>query len=164
MSLQIATRTAYSPSRFGWLMGLHAENYHRLVRMFAPQRLAPGRYLSSVDDQLDLVLDVLEHHPYTIDLDLSYLMTDGLTGKRQPGAHIRMYRDARMAEVLSLCEDVPLQDVVARLLPARTLFDKRLRRSSFLNRWLEYLAEQGHSVGTLQMMSHASPQAVPALA
>lgn len=164
MSLQIATRTETPPSRFGWLMGLHAENYHRLVRMFAPQRLAPGRYRSSVGDRLDIVLDVLEHHPYTIDLNLSYLMTDGLTGKRQPGARIRMYRDARMAEVLSLCEDAPLQDVVVRLLPARALFDKRLRRSSFLNRWLEYLAEQGHSMGSLELVAHSSPLAAMEIA
>ena len=164
MLLQTATRTETPPSRFAWLMGMHAENHHRLDRMFAPQRLVPGVYVSSVGDRLDLVLQVLEHHPYTVDLSLSYLMTDEQTGLRQPGARIRMYRDARVAEVLSNCEDAPLQDLVSRLLPPRTVFDKRLRSSSFLNRWLEYLAEQGHSIGTLQRLPHVPSPAAPALA
>jgi hypothetical protein len=30
------------------------------------------------------------------------------------------------------------------------VFQRRVRMSSFLNRWLEYLAEQGHSIGTLE--------------
>ncbi len=34
--------------------------------------------------------------------------------------------------------------------------------SSFLNRWLEYLAEQGHSVGTLEPLTADSANA-PAL-
>jgi hypothetical protein len=31
--------------------------------------------------------------------------------------------------------------------------------SSFLNRWLEYLAEQGHSVGTLEPLTAGSANA-----
>ncbi|MGH8212607.1 MAG: DUF1249 domain-containing protein, partial [Rhodanobacteraceae bacterium] len=31
----------------------------------------------------------------------------------------------------------------------------RLRMNSFLNRWLEYLAEQGHSIGTLKRAAAA---------
>ncbi|HEX6613616.1 MAG TPA: DUF1249 domain-containing protein, partial [Rhodanobacteraceae bacterium] len=34
--------------------------------------------------------------------------------------------------------------------PARNVLQHRLRMNSFLNRWLEYLAEQGHSIGTLE--------------
>jgi uncharacterized protein YqiB (DUF1249 family) len=40
-------------SRFGWLMGLYAENHARLQRLFAPARLGEGSYLSSVGDGLD---------------------------------------------------------------------------------------------------------------
>jgi hypothetical protein len=48
--------------------------------------------------------------------------------------------------------DRRLIHAIGPLRPARSVFVQRLRMSSFLNRWLEYLAEQGHSVGTLEAL------------
>jgi uncharacterized protein YqiB (DUF1249 family) len=61
-----------------------------------------------------------------------------------------MYHDAHMAEVLDCCADRRLVRAIGPLHPARSIFQRRVRMSSFLNRWLEYLAEQGHSIGTLE--------------
>ncbi len=143
------------PSRFAWLMGLYGENHQRLARMFAPQRLAIGRYRSSVGDGLDLRLDILERHRYTIDLHLSYAFVDDSTGEPAPSAQLRMYDDARAAEVLACCADRRLVNAIGPLQPARDEFERRLQRSTFLSRWLEYLAEQGHSIGTLEAMREA---------
>ena len=55
-------------SRFGWLMGLYAENFQHLTRLFAPVDLAPGSYVSSIGDGLNLRLDVIECHRYTVEL------------------------------------------------------------------------------------------------
>lgn len=138
------------PSRFAWLMGLHAENYHRLARLFGPHELAIGSYVSSLDDGLDVRLDVLERHRYTLDLHLTYCFIDSETGESAPAAQLRMYHDAHMAEVLDCRADRRLIRAIGPLQPARSIFAQRVRMSSFLNRWLEYLAEQGHSIGTLE--------------
>ena len=37
MSAVLDSRQALLPGRFGFLMGLYAENYHRLVRLFTPR-------------------------------------------------------------------------------------------------------------------------------
>ena len=58
-------------SRFGWLMGLYAENHARMQRLFAPARLQEGSWVSSVGDGLDVRLDVLGRHPYTLELRLT---------------------------------------------------------------------------------------------
>ena len=155
MPTLIANRVVALPSRFSWLMGMHSENYHRLARLFAPQRLVAGSYLSTVDDHLDVMLEVTEHHRYTVDLLLTYCLRDAETGGLVPSANIRMYRAARMAEVLHYHADQRLERAIGPLPPARTIFERRVRRSSFLNRWLEYLAEQGHSIGTLEPASRA---------
>lgn len=155
MSAVLDHRPALLPSRFAWLMGLHAENYHRLVRLFAPARLGLGGYRSSLDDGLDVRLDVLEHHRYTVDLRLSYEFVDAATGEPSPSAQLRIYTDAHMAEVLDLCADRRLVRAIGPLRPTRDLFERRLRMGSFLNRWLEYLAEQGHSIGTLEAIEVA---------
>lgn len=150
MSITHAPARTPFASRFAWLMGLHGENFRRLERLFAPQRLVVGAHVSTVDDGLDVILDVYEHHPYTIDLGLTYALRDSTTGRRIPSARIRMYRDARMAEVLDHEADPQFERRLGTPPAQGSLFDQRIQRSTFLSRWLEYLAEQGHSIGTLQ--------------
>ena len=43
---------SFLPGRFDWLMGLYAENHKRLARLFAPERVTVGDYVSSVGDGL----------------------------------------------------------------------------------------------------------------
>lgn len=55
---QLASRHVRVPSlsRFSWLMGLYAENFRRMTRLFEPADLAPGMYLSSIGDGIDIRL------------------------------------------------------------------------------------------------------------
>lgn len=138
------------PGRFAYLMGLYAENHARLVRLFAPQRLAQGSYLSSIDDGLDVRLDLVEQHRYTVELRLNYVLRDRANGELSPSAWLRLYQDAHLAEATHCHPGRHLIDVLGPYPPAPTVFQHRLRMNAFLTRWLEYLGEQGHSVGTLQ--------------
>ena len=74
------------PGRFAYLMGLYAENHARLVRLFAPQRLEPGTYLSSIDDGLDVRLDLIEQHRYTVELRLNYVLRHSPDSELAPSA------------------------------------------------------------------------------
>lgn len=145
-----ATIESLLPTRFGYLMGLYAENYHRLVRLFPLPGLAVGAYRSSVDDGMDVSLEVRARQPWTLDVELSYTMLDQVTGQRTPSAQLRVYLDARVAEVMHCEPGKQLWQVLGPLPKAHTVMQHRLRMATFLNRWLEYLAAQGHSLGTLQ--------------
>lgn len=136
-------------SRFGWLMGLYAENHARLQRLFAPACLGQGSYLSSVGDGLDVRLDVLERHPYTLELRLTYDLLDPLTGEPDPSAYLRLYSDARQVETTHCYVGRRWQDVIGLYPPPAELVGHRLRMNTFLGKWLEYLAERGHGVATL---------------
>ena len=68
-------------SRLSWLMGLYAENHRHLVRLFAPGDLEVGSYVSSVGDGLDVRLDVIARHAYTVELRLTYDLCDPVTGQ-----------------------------------------------------------------------------------
>ncbi len=138
------------PDRFGWLMGLYTENHHRLARLFAPHRLAVGEYLSSVGDGLDVRLSVQDRHPYTLELGLTYDVLDASTGNLAPSAQLRCYLDAHVTEALHCQPGRDLWQVLGPLAPTRNVLQHRIRMNGFLNRWLEYLGEQGHSVATLQ--------------
>jgi hypothetical protein len=84
-----------------------------------------------------------------MELHLTYCMADRDTGGLAPSAWLRMYRDAHVAEATHCHPGKRLWHELGPFPPAQTLFQHRMRMASFLNRWLEYLAEQGHSRGTL---------------
>ena len=94
MIATLDSRSPLLPGRFGFLMGLYAENYHRLARLFAPLSLSPGHYVSSVDDGLDVHLHLQEVHPYTLELELTYDFVDAHTGQREQddAAQVDEYR------------------------------------------------------------------------
>jgi hypothetical protein len=136
-------------SRLSWLMGLYGENYQRLARLLPLSILHPGRYVSHSVNGLDLIVEVLEIHPYTLELRLSYLLDDPVTGQPDPSAYVRIYRDARQAEVTHCYVGQRWQDVLGMHPTPRVLFGHRLRMNSFLNKWLEFLIGQGHGEHTL---------------
>ena len=138
-------------TRFGWLMGLYAENHARMQRLFAPARLGAGSYVSRIGDGLDVRLDVLERHPYTLELRLTYDLRDPLTGEPDPSAYLRLYTDARQLETTHCYVGRRWQDVVGLYPPPAELVGHRLRMNTFLGKWLEYLAERGHGVATLRL-------------
>jgi uncharacterized protein YqiB (DUF1249 family) len=142
----------YRPNRFGYLMGLYAENYIRLQRMFRPERLCASSYRSSVDDGLDLRLDLIERHPYTLELRLTYDLQDPVTGQPDPSAFLRLYSDARQVEATHCYVGRRWQDALGLHPSARSVLAHRLQMNAFLNKWLDYLAEQGHSCATLSAL------------
>lgn len=162
----VLTRRPRVPAlgRFGWLMALYAENHTRLTRLFRPGDLVPGIYLSDVDGKLSVRLDIIAQHPYTTELRLSYTMLDPTTGELDPSAYLRVYRDARQVEATHCYVGRRWQDVIGMFPPPSEVVDHRMRMNTFLGKWLQYLAEQGHGVATLRPatdadLTHAATEA-----
>ena len=152
MSSLATTRAARIPrlTRFGWLMGLYAENYTRLHALFDPALLAPGVHLSSVGDGLDVRVEIIEQHRYTTELRLTYAMPDPVTGEPDPSAYLRLYNDARQAEATHCYVGRRWQDVIGMYPPPAQVIGHRMRMNTFLGKWLEYLADRGHGTATLR--------------
>ena len=157
----LATRTARIPrlTRFGWLMALYTENHAQLVRLFEPADLAAGAYVSDIGDGLPLHVDVIEQHRYTTELRLSYAMRDPVTGEPDPSAYLRLYHDTRQLEATHCYIGRRWQDVIGMFPPPEQILDHRLRMNTFLGKWLQYLAEQGHGVATLHASGTIDEQA-----
>lgn len=145
-----STRNIPTLSRFGWLMGLYAENHARMTRLFEPADLAIGSHVSCIGDGLDLRLDVIERHAYTIELRMTYALRDPLTGESDPSAYLRLYRDTRQLEATHCYVGRRWQDAIGLYPPPALVLDHRRRMNTFLGKWLQYLAERGHGVATLQ--------------
>src|SRR3546814_12537302 len=138
----VTDRAARIPklTRFGWLMGLYAENFTRLTRLFEPADLAPGRYASSIGDGLDLRVDVIEQHAYTTELRLTYALRDPVTGEPDPSAFLRLYRDARPVEATHCYVRRRWQDVIGHYPPPAEVVGPPLRQTPILGQWPQSLA------------------------
>ena len=146
-------------NRFSWLMGMYAENFQRLTRLFEPADLMPGRYVSSIGDGLDLQLDITVQHAYTTEMRLTYALLDPITGEPDPSAFLRLYRDARQVEATHCYVGRRWQDVIGMYPPPAQVIGHRMRMNTFLGKWLQFLAESGHGVATLRPESEAGNQA-----
>ncbi|MBU6404414.1 MAG: DUF1249 domain-containing protein [Pseudomonadota bacterium] len=150
--------SALLPGRFSMLMGLQAESFHRLERLFALRTRAAGIYMSDVGDGMNVHLDLRERHAYTLELELTYAFHDPDTGRRAPEAQIRMYTDAHLAEALHCHPGRGRWDVLNLRAPPPLILRHRLRMASFLSRWLEFLDAHGHAPQTLVAVPAHAPE------
>jgi uncharacterized protein YqiB (DUF1249 family) len=150
-----------SRPRLKRLHEVQAECY-RLLQLLIPDDFSFHDYLKSrvVGSQL-LRLQILERHAYTTFFRLTYEFPPQLEQRYAPDAHIRFYHDARLAEATSFnCVQACTRDTHPAY-PARQMMQRAWRRNRALERWLDYLLKQGHSV--LTMRPARNPIANPAL-
>jgi uncharacterized protein YqiB (DUF1249 family) len=95
-------------------------------------------------------LEVLERHPYTTFFRLTYEFVEGHEHSYAPDAHVRFYHDAHMAEATSFNVDQGCTRTAHPSFPPRQLIQQAWRRNRALDRWLDYLLKQGHSVVTMR--------------
>jgi uncharacterized protein YqiB (DUF1249 family) len=97
-----------------------------------------------------LRLEVIERHPYTTFMRLTYEFGADDDRTYAPDAHIRFYLDAHLAEATSFDTGQGCVRTAHPSYPAKQLLQQAWRRNRALDRWLDYLLRQGHSVATVK--------------
>jgi len=169
------------------LQDLQTEIYRQLQLLIPDQIAHYDSFKSRVHGSPLLRMDILERHPYTHFMRLTYQFNDKDSLEIAPDAHIRVYNDARMAEATSFDpvqgfnrqahgpgQSVdPLQldqdGSRAHLLtpsswfPQLQIFQRSWRQNQALDKWLSYLLHQGHSLTSMQPASDriSGNQAMP---
>ena len=151
MALDLAQLAAQSGPNFGQLMAIYADNYRRLGLLFDELLLEQDRLISTVPEQLPLYVEITERHRYTTEARLSYAIEthDGIVSL-DPDAHIRIYHDAEVAEATHCYPGSVSQPLFGALVPVSDVVEHRWRMNIFLDKWLEYLLKEGHSVATMR--------------
>ncbi|MDS4030190.1 MAG: DUF1249 domain-containing protein [Candidatus Contendobacter sp.] len=141
-----------SPGTFAALMELYERNYINIRRLLPVMPPARVKCVSRASGALDLHLCVTERCRYTSELILTYQFDqdDGST-IAEPNLWIRVYHDARQAEVMAAqprhCPTFAI-DVLAHHRPERIHRSARWRINRFLYKWLGYCLHQGHRFAT----------------
>jgi uncharacterized protein YqiB (DUF1249 family) len=132
------------------LQQVQEEIYRQLQLLIPEQVVLHDAFQSSVNGSPLLHLEVLERHPYTHFLRLTYLFEKGTGSRTAPNAHIRMYADARIAEVTSFDPGQACRRSAHPWYPHRPLMQRLWRENVALDKWLGYLLQQGHRFDTMQ--------------
>jgi uncharacterized protein YqiB (DUF1249 family) len=142
----IVPQCVYRPGTFTGLMSLYESNYIKL-RYLAADLEWPADVIVSVSarDQA-LHAEVLRREPYTTTVRLTYWFEDGGRAAPEPDLVLRVYRDARLVEAVSSAESHRHTKLREWADAGRAELDRRWRRNMFLNKWLDYLFEVGHSL------------------
>ena len=131
-----------APGTFAGLMDLYECNYIGVRRLIRHMPAASSCRISQVPGGLDLHLEVLERFRYTTELTLTYHFLRDMGSVAEPDLRIRVYHDARLAEVLSAhLRNWPIETCSTN--PKAQLLS-RWHINRFLYKWLNFCLRQGH--------------------
>ncbi len=146
LDYQLVPQTIVKPRSFVGLMSLYESNYLRLLLLIPELERLDGCFHSRVAGDCDLYVEILERCRYTVTLSLTYQFDNELGNVANPDMVVRAYLDGELAEAMSL--GGRNRNASRRRLNASRSRElgARWKRNMILNKWLEYLRDQGHLI------------------
>jgi len=142
----LVPETIIKPRSFAGLMSVYESNYLRLLNLIPELERIDGCFRSRVVGDCDLHLEILERERYTLTLSLTYYFATDDGRVADPDMLIRVYLDGRVAEAMSLGSEHRHVEFRRLCRAHGEELSERWTRNVILNKWLEYLLDQGHLV------------------
>ena len=142
----LVPETIAKPGSFVGLMALYESNYLRLFRLIPELDRIDGCFHSRVVGDCDLHVEILERCRYTLTLSLTYHLETDDGVLIDPDITVRAYLDGKLAEVMAIGECQRHTTLRQLVREHRRELDRRWRLNIVLNKWLDYLSDQGHLV------------------
>ncbi len=143
---QLVPQTIVRPNSFVGLMSLYESNYLRMRQLIPEIERLDGCFRSRVAGQCDLHVEILELCRYTVTFSLTYLFDTEGGDLARPDMVVRVYLDGELAEAMSIAAE-PKRDHLRHLISVHEReLSARWKRNIMLNKWLEYLSDQGHLI------------------
>ena len=143
---ELVPETIVRPKSFVGLMALYESNFLRLLRLIPEIDHLDGCFKSRVAGDCDLYVEIIETSRYTVTLSLTYQLATGEGVLVDPDMMVRVYLDGQQAEVLAIGEAQRHAALRRLVFEHREELDRRWRCNIILNKWLEYLSDQGHLI------------------
>ncbi len=143
---RIVPQAAAKPKTFVGLMTLYESNYLRLLHLIPDLATIDGCYRSRVAGDCDLHVDVIERCRYTVTLSLTYYFDTPAGRVADPDMRVRAYLDGQLAESMRVSGRHQHAELKRLFAAHGRELSERWRRNIVLNKWLEYLSDQGHLI------------------
>ena len=134
------------PKSFIGLMSLYESNYLRLLQLIPELNRLDGYYRSRVAGDCDLHVEILERRRYTVTMSLSYFFYEESVRIADPDMKVRVYLDGQLAESMGFSGERRHAAFGRLMRMHRAELDARWHRNIILNKWLDYLMDQGHLI------------------
>ncbi len=146
LDYQIVPQTIVRPKSFVGLMALYESNYLRLLHLIPELERLDGCFRSRVAGDCELHVEILERCRYMVTLSLTYYFQTDEGRIADPDMTVRAYLDGHLAEVMDLSGNHRHAQLRRLTKIHRVELDARWQRNVVLNKWLEYLTDQGHLI------------------
>ncbi len=150
-------RAHRAPPKLASLQEVQTEIYRQLQLLIPDEAAREDRFRSTVEGSPVLRLEILERHAYTHFIRLTYDFEARGRERLAPDAHIRLYQDARLAEVTAFNAEQAFKRTAHPWYPTGPLLARTWRENLALDKWLGYLIAQGHSFETMQRAERGIP-------
>jgi uncharacterized protein YqiB (DUF1249 family) len=131
-------------------MTLYESNYIKLHALASAFEWPADALVSSSPRDSDLHAEIIRREPYTTTMRLTYWFDDAAVPAADPDLVVRIYHDARLVEAVSSREAHQHAKLRELATSNSAELDRRWRLNMLLNKWLDYLFEVGHSLGSAQ--------------
>jgi uncharacterized protein YqiB (DUF1249 family) len=132
------------PRSFAGLMTLYESNYQRFRQLLGPLDGLRGCLRSDLAGEPELTFEVFERAPYTTRARMTYWFEEAGGASADPDLIVKLYHDARMAEVIS-CRNGGRHRFLGRFARApRSEIRRRWMMNMMLSKWLEYCIDRHH--------------------
>ena len=146
LDYQLVPETLIKPKSFVGLMAVYESNYLRLLHVIPELERLDGCFRSRIAGDCELHVEILERCRYTVTLSLTYYFESDEGRVADPDMTVRAYLDGQLAEAMSLNGNHCHARLRRLAKMHRVELDARWRRNVVLNKWLEYLIDQGHLI------------------
>lgn len=143
---ELVPEAIVKPRSFVGLMALYESNYLRLLRLIPEIDRLDGCFRSRVAGDCDLHVEIIEHCRYTVTLSLTYHFDTDDGRLENPDMLLRAYLDGQLAEAMAIGKQQRHAALRRMVRAHHEELDLRWRRNTILNKWLEYLSDQGHLI------------------
>jgi uncharacterized protein YqiB (DUF1249 family) len=119
-------------------LGLYESNYAKLTALLPDLSREQSRYIAAAAGLAPIYVEVVERNPYTTTIHLHQGLAAGQAWIRDLRMKVRIYHDARVAEVLSYQGVQALQRFYTYPNPKMLQPYEKRRVNQFLGEWLSH--------------------------
>jgi len=132
-----------------------ASNYHKLLQLIPDLLAFKDQAIGLAPNKTSLYLDVLEHTPYTMTVELSHCFHKNLDEFLEPAVKIRVYLDAQLAEVLSDHARASVSCVFKDPGMSLEIMNYKWRLNYFLQKWLDHCLNKDYKFSNKTLLTEA---------
>ncbi len=126
------------------LQTLCESNFHKLL-LLAPDLLRIEYSATAKARGLPkLYIRIMDRKPYTLTIELTHRFESDNPGRVEPRVKIRVYLDAKSAEVLRDATWPPIAQALRKNPAPEAILEHKWTINYFLKRWLDHCIEQGY--------------------